>query len=124
VTRILIVEDDPNLRIVIRMVLERAGYEIAEARHGAEALESIAVEMPDLVIADMTMPVMNGVELIDRIHANPPTASLPVILLSGLKVDSAVSRLVSAVVLKPFEPADLLASVERALHAGTGEVVP
>jgi two-component system chemotaxis response regulator CheY len=124
VSRILIVEDDPNLRIVIRMVLERAGYEIAEARHGAEALESIVVEMPDLVIADMTMPVMNGVELIDRIHANPPTASLPVILLSGLKVDSAVSRLVSAVVLKPFEPADLLASIEHALHAGTGELVP
>ena len=74
-SRILIVEDDSNLRVVIRMVLERAGYEVTEARHGAEALESIGVEMPDLVIADMTMPVMTGVELIDRIHANAATAS-------------------------------------------------
>ena len=115
--RVLIVEDDANLRIVIRMVLERAGYEISEARHGVAALESIAEEMPDLVIADMTMPVMGGVELIDRIQSNPATASLPIVLLSGLQVDSAVSRLVDAVVLKPFEPADLIASIDRALHA-------
>ena len=123
-SRILIVEDDSNLRVVIRMVLERAGYEVAEARHGAEALESIGVEMPDLVIADMTMPVMTGVELIDRIHANSATASLPIVLLSGLQVDSAVSQLVNAVVLKPFEPADLVASIDRALQAGSGEPVP
>ena len=123
-SRILIVEDDSNLRVVIRMILERAGYEVAEARHGAEALESIGVEMPDLVIADLTMPVMSGVELIDRIHANAATASLPLVLLSGLQVDSTVSRLVNAVVLKPFEPADLLASINRALHADSGELVP
>lgn len=122
-TRILIVEDDPNLRVVIRMVLERAGYEIAEARHGVDALESIGVQIPDLVVADMTMPVMNGVELIDRIHANPTTASLPIVLLSGMQVEPAVSRLVNAVVLKPFEPADLVAIIDRALHDDSGELV-
>jgi CheY-like chemotaxis protein len=123
-SRILVVEDDPNLRLVIRMVLERAGYEVAEATHGAEALESIGVEMPDLVIADMTMPVMTGVELIDRIRANAATASLPIVALSGLQVDAAVSRLINAVVLKPFEPADLVASIDRALQADSGELVP
>jgi CheY-like chemotaxis protein len=123
-SRLLIVEDDPNLRVVIRMVLERAGYEVAEARHGVDALDSIGVEKPDLVIADMTMPVMNGIELIDRIHANMATASLPIILLSGRQVDSAVSRLVNAVVLKPFEPADLLANIGRALQADSREPVP
>jgi CheY-like chemotaxis protein len=123
-SRILIVEDDSDLRVVIRMVLERAGYEVAEARHGAEALESIGVEMPDLVIADLTMPVMTGVELIDRIHANAATVSLPIVLLSGRQVDSAVSQRVNAVVLKPFEPADLVASIDRALQAGSGKLVP
>ena len=123
-SRILIVEDDSDLRVVIRMVLERAGYKVAEARHGAEALESIGVEMPDLVIADLTMPVMTGVELVDRIHANAATASLPIVLLSGLQVDSAVSRRVNSVVLKPFEPADLVASIDRALQADSGELVP
>jgi CheY-like chemotaxis protein len=123
-SRILIVEDDSNLRVVIRMVLERAGYEVAEARHGAEALESIRVEMPDLVIADLMMPVMNGAELIDRIQANAATAALPIVLVSGLHVDSAISRRVGAVVLKPFEPSDLLASIERALRADRGGLVP
>jgi|SRR5580765_6234950 len=123
-SRILVVEDDSNLRVVIRMVLERAGHEVVEASHGAEALESIGVEMPDLVIADLKMPVMSGVELIDRIQATAATASLPIVLLSGFQVDSAVSRLVNAVVLKPFEPADLLASIDRALRADSGELVP
>jgi CheY-like chemotaxis protein len=123
-SRILIVEDDPNLRLVIRMVLERAGYEVTEARHGGDALESIAATLPDLVIADMTMPVMSGVELVDRIHADTAIAALPIVLLSGLQVEAAVSRLVSAVVLKPFEPADLLNSIDRALRAGRGRLVP
>jgi CheY-like chemotaxis protein len=124
VTRILVVEDDANLRVVIRMVLERAGYEVTEARHGAAALESIGIEPPDLVIADLTMPVMSGAELIDRLHSDPSTASLPIVLLSGMQVDPAVSRRVNAVVLKPFEPADLIASIDGALHADSGELVP
>jgi CheY-like chemotaxis protein len=123
-SRILIVEDDPNLRVVIRMVLERAGYEVAEARHGGDALESIGVEMPDVVIADLMMPVMNGVELIDRIQASAATAALPIVLLSGLHVDPATARRVGAVVLKPFEPSDLLASIERALRADREGLVP
>jgi len=123
-TRILMVEDDANLRVVIRMVLERAGYEVAEARHGADALESIETALPDLVLVDRTMPVMNGIELIDRLRSNPATAPLPIILLSGLHVDSNVSRLVDAVMLKPFEPAHLLASIDRAMHADSGELVP
>ncbi len=122
-TRILVVEDDANLRVVIRMVLERAGYEIDEARHGAAALDSIRIESPDLVIADMTMPVMGGVELIDRIQSNPATASIPIVLLSGRQVDSAVAGLVSAVVLKPFEPADLIASIDRTLREDSGTLV-
>jgi CheY-like chemotaxis protein len=121
--RILIVEDDPNLRVVIRMVLERAGYEVAEARHGVAALELIEKEPPDLVIADMRMPVMDGVELMGRMRSNSGTASLPIVLLSGLQVDDAAWRLANAVVAKPFEPADLLASIARALAAGTSEPI-
>jgi CheY-like chemotaxis protein len=123
VTRILVVEDDPNLRVVIRMVLERAGYEIYEARHGAAALDSIRIESPDLVIADMTMPVMGGVELIDRMRSDPGIASIPIVLLSGRQVDSAVAELVSAVVLKPFEPADLIASIDRTLREDSETLV-
>jgi CheY-like chemotaxis protein len=99
------------------MVLERAGYEIAEAGHGVAALESIGTRRPDLIIADMTMPVMSGVELVDRIRTNPSTVSIPIVLLSGRQVDAAVSLAVNDVVTKPFEPVDLLARIDRALHA-------
>jgi CheY-like chemotaxis protein len=119
VKQILIVEDDADLRVVIRMVLERAGYEVAEARHGVAALEAIGDRLPDLIIADLTMPLMSGTELIDRIRSNPATGSIPIILLSGRQVDSAESRVVSAVVTKPFEPDDLLATIERALQSDT-----
>ena len=122
-TRILVVEDDPNLRVVIRMVLERAGYEVDEAQDGAAALAAIGVEMPDLVIADMTMPVMGGVELIGRMRSEPGIASIPIVLLSGLQVDSTVAVLVSAVVLKPFEPAELIASIDRTLRKNSGKLV-
>ena len=121
--RILIVEDDANLRVVIRMVLERVGYEVTEARHGVAALELIDGGAPDLVIADMRMPVMDGVELMDRIRSKPETATLPIVLLSGLQVDDRAWRLATAVVAKPFEPADLLTSIARALQADTNEAV-
>ena len=121
--RILIVEDDRDLRFVIRMVVERAGYDVAEARHGVAALESIGAEPPDLIIADLTMPVMSGVELIDQIRSNPATASIPIVLLSGRQVDSVTSERVDAVVMKPFEPEDLLARINRTLDADRGELV-
>jgi CheY-like chemotaxis protein len=123
VKRILIVEDDRDLRFVIRMVVERAGYDVSEARHGVAALESIGAEPPDLVIADLTMPVMSGVELIDQIRSNPATASIPIVLLSGGQVDAATADRVEAVVMKPFEPDDLLARIDRTLCADRGELV-
>src|SRR5260370_41090198 len=102
------------------MVVEQAGSEISEARHGIAALELIENETPDVVVADMRMPLMNGVELVGRLRAKTTTASIPIVLLSGLLPDPEVSRLVDAVVAKPFEPAHLLASVRGSLNAADG----
>jgi CheY-like chemotaxis protein len=113
VTRILVVEDDPSLRVVIRMVLERAGYEIAEAPHGAAALEQVSETAPDLVLADLKMPVMGGLELIRRLRADPGTASMPVVLLTGLAGAGEANQAANAVLGKPFEPVDLVAVVDR-----------
>jgi len=114
------VEDDQSLRVVIRMVLEKARYEVLEARHGAAALELMENEMPDVVVADLRMPIMSGVELIGRLRASPETASVPVVLLTGLLPDREVTRLANAVVAKPFEPADLLAAIRRSLNSEEG----
>jgi CheY-like chemotaxis protein len=112
---VLIVEDDNSLRVVIRMVLEQAGYEVSEARHGGAALESLESSVPDVIVADLRMPIMDGSELIGRLRSDPSTAAIPVVLLSGLQVDPAVRSLAAAVLAKPFEPADLLAAISRCL---------
>ena len=103
------------------MILENAGYEVSEARNGRVALESIQVEMPDVILADMRMPIMNGVELVDHLRSDPTTASIPVVLMSGLLTDSDGSRVADAIVAKPFEPADLLGAIARLLDAGAPE---
>jgi CheY-like chemotaxis protein len=113
--RILVVEDDPSLRVVIRMVLERGGYEVDEAAHGRAALDRVAASRPDMVLADMKMPIMGGLELIDRLRSSPASAQIPVVLLSG--VGFSEGHPASAVVTKPFEPADLLATISSVLRA-------
>ena len=109
--RILIVEDDPSLRVVIRMVLERAGYEIGEAANGLAALEEIAAAAPDLVIADLTMPRMGGTELIEAIRSKPEMAAIPVVLMTGHVMGVDAKGSADAVVTKPFEPEDLIRTV-------------
>ena len=99
------------------MVLERGGYEIEEAPHGAAALGMIVARRPDVVVADLKMPVMDGLELISRIRDDAATADVPVILLSGASELGEATHQASAVLAKPFDPADLLATVQS-LAAG------
>jgi CheY-like chemotaxis protein len=114
---VLVVEDDQSLRVVIRMILENAGYAVSEARNGRAALESIEGGRPDVILADMRMPIMNGVELVHHLRADATTASIPVVLMSGLLTDSDGSSAADAIVAKPFEPADLLGAITRLLGA-------
>jgi CheY-like chemotaxis protein len=112
---VLVVDDDRSLRVVIRMVLEREGYDVLEAGHGGAALELMDGGRPNLIIADLKMPVMDGAELMGRLRSKPTTASIPIVLLSGLVPDPEVSSLADAVLIKPFEPADLLAAIRGSL---------
>lgn len=108
-SRILIVDDEPNMRFLVRVTLERAGHVVLEAHHGAAALELVGEAPPDLVITDLMMPVMGGRALIDRLRSNPATASIPIIVLSAngsLQVGDADRAL-----NKPFDLDELLANV-------------
>lgn len=111
------VDDDPTLRLVIRMVLERGGYEIDEAPHGKAALELMTSATPDAVVADLRMPVMGGLELIRRMRGEAATERVPVVVLTGVADIGDVSDLAGAVLVKPFEPADLLSTLDRLLSA-------
>lgn len=112
--KILVVEDDPSLRVVIRMVLEQAGHEMSEAPHGRAALDQLNGDLPDLILVDSKMPILNGAELIEQLRANPAYASIPIVLLTGF---SETNPHVDAIVAKPFDKTHLVNVVGRLLRA-------
>ena len=119
-SRILVVEDDPSLRTVIRMVLERAEFQVEEAPHGHAALEQIGASGPDLVLVDLNMPRMGGLELLERLRSNSTTASVPVVLLSGRHDAAAAAQGADGLVTKPFEPADLVRTIRGVIESRAG----
>ena len=80
---ILIVEDEQPVREHIAELVREAGHQALRAVHGREALEVIATERPDLVLADVMLPILGGLELCRRLKADPATAAIPVILMSA-----------------------------------------
>ncbi len=111
--KILIVEDDRHIVALVRYIMEREGYEVAAARDGVEGLEMAREFLPDLVILDLNMPRMDGVEMCRRLKAEQNPL---VIFLTVHTERSAVSRGYRAgaddYMVKPFELDDLLARVK------------
>ena len=103
--RILVVEDEPDMRFVIRHYLEKAGHEVFEAGNGGAALEAVRELAPDLIVTDIMMPVMSGLELIGHLRSNRVTAAIPILVVSG---DSELARAADAALAKPFQPEDLV----------------
>lgn len=115
--RVLIVDDDPTLREMIRVTLEMSGYEVVEAGHGAAALELLSgqASLPDVIVTDLMMPVMDGLELIRRLRADSRTAPVPILVISANADPEASLRGASrpdAVMRKPFLPKALAALVK------------
>ena len=120
---IVVAEDDEDIRRIMVRVLQRADHTVVETADGAAALRAVLDHGPDLVVSDIDMPVMTGVELAQAIRADPVTKDLPVLLVSGSLVrgDTRPNEAqATAVLLKPFRPQELVASVERTLTAGDG----
>lgn len=111
-SRILVVDDEPDLRFVLRRVFERAGHEVMEAGHGEAALESVRASPPDLVVTDMMMPVMNGADLIGRLRGDTATAKIPILAATG---DPRLAIGADAVLTKPYQTAQLLAAANALL---------
>jgi CheY-like chemotaxis protein len=89
-TLVLVVDDnEDNVQIMSRILLGR-GFEVRTARDGKSALRSLEQQLPDVVLLDIMMPEMDGIEVLDRIRANPQSASLPVILVTGKGQDEDV----------------------------------
>ena len=124
---VLVVDDDPGTRSLLRLLLEIDGHAVVEAAHGEEALNLIVSgALPDVVVTDLTMPVLNGLELIERLHAEPTTAAIPIVVVSG-NAQAALalksSGAVTAVVRKPFI-ASAFAKCIRAIAGGPMTTAP
>jgi CheY-like chemotaxis protein len=90
--RILLVEDAPFLRYAFGRLLRMHGFEVKEANDGREALACVPKFRPQLVVTDLIMPGMDGIELIRRLRADPETAGLPVVAITGDASDQAADR--------------------------------
>jgi CheY-like chemotaxis protein len=106
--RILVVDDEPDLRYILRRVFERAGHEVTDAGNGATAWEAVHRSPPDLVVTDMMMPVMSGADLIRRLRGDPVTAQIPILAVTG---DAHLADGADAVLTKPWTSQRLLAAV-------------
>ncbi|MDD2703220.1 MAG: response regulator [Candidatus Omnitrophica bacterium] len=118
--KILVVDDDPDIRDVLRLTLEGENYEVTEASNGEEALKAIASKSPDLVLVDYQMPLMNGLEVCHTVKKDILLRHLPVIMVTGKgEVNDKVDGLDAGAddyVVKPFEPKELLARIRMVLR--------
>ena len=103
---VLVVDDDMETRSLLRLILETEGYAVVEASHGEEALGFIGPNsLPDIIVTDLVMPVLNGVELIERLRSEPRTATIPIVVVSASSdAEQALqtSGRIEAIVRKPL----------------------
>ena len=116
---ILVVEDQPDSRQIIRDMLAGTDYEITEAENGEEALTVIAKQRPDLILMDIQLPIMDGYTATNQIKANPALRSIPIIAVTSYALASEEEKARAAgcddYVTKPFSPRQLLAKIRQYL---------
>lgn len=117
---ILVVEDIPNVLELLEVTLRFQGYEVISARNGQEALEILESESPALIITDILMPKLDGFALVQELHSNPKTMSIPVIFLSATYVTPedrqfAMSLGASRFIEKPIDTEDFLLTIAELL---------
>jgi pilus assembly protein CpaE len=125
--KILIVDDEPQVRKLLETFLDRSGFVVRVANDGLEALTLLREEIPDLVITDVTMPNLNGLELTHRLRASHRTSRIPILMLSALKQESDVlagyAQGADDYIGKPIELTILRAKVDQLLRRSSGTAV-
>ncbi len=117
--RILLVDDESHILRLTELSIRKGNYEIISARNGYEAIECVARDKPDLVIMDVQMPGMDGLQALQVLKSDPATANIPVIILTArghqLTRQEAEGIGASAFLTKPFSPTQLFAETQRIL---------
>lgn len=117
--KILVAEDERDIRELIAFTLRFAGFEVELASNGAEAVEKASVAVPDLILMDVRMPRMTGYQACEALKKNPATHDVPVVFLSAKGQESEIQEGLEVgameYILKPFAPDELTAQVHRIL---------
>jgi two-component system alkaline phosphatase synthesis response regulator PhoP len=118
--RVLVVDDEIQIVHVVAIKLRNNGYEVISADNGAEAYDLALKEEPDIIVTDFQMPIMSGMELIEKLRENDTTKEIPVIMLTARSFAVAQEeqdRLqISGCLSKPFSPKELLSHIEDILY--------
>lgn len=121
---VLLAEDDPDIQMVARLSLKRAGFNVRVVGNGREALDAIRDEKPDVVLLDWMMPELDGPETCRQLKSNPATSAIPVIFLTAKSQESEIQRGLSlgaaGYVTKPFDALTLGQQV-KTIVAAIGE---
>ena len=121
--KILAVDDERHIVRLVEINLQKAGYEVVTASNGREALEMVAQEKPDLVVMDVMMPEMDGLEALEKMKADPEMSQIPVIMLTAKAQDADVfsgwQKGADLYLTKPFNPSELLNFVKRIFSSQT-----
>jgi CheY-like chemotaxis protein len=119
---VLLVDDNEDCRIIYGSTLRHAGYSVRIAEDGSQGMEQVRERVPGLILLDIGMPVMNGMEVLQALKADPRTASVPVLAVSARVARDQHEAVLRAgfteVLLKPITPGDLLEAVKRHLPLG------
>ncbi len=118
--KIVVAEDDRHISRVITLWLERGGHQVILAENGKKALELIRSEAPDLLITDVNMPLMDGLDLLEAVRAENLLAHQAIVLTSRcdqMEIEAHASRLGAVVHPKPFSPMHLTEAVQTALES-------
>lgn len=118
--RVMVVEDEPENRLFIGLMLRTEGFDVLEAEDGPTAIEMLAQgPSPELILLDVMMPGLNGWQVFSKLREDPRWAHIPVVMLTALAqradVERAVQLGVDGYLTKPFEPADLIHKIEETL---------
>ncbi len=118
--KVLVVDDEIHIVHVAAIKLRNNGYEVVTATDGAEAFELACSEKPDIIVTDFQMPVMTGLELVEKIRQNEETKDIPVILLTArsfaVSQEQQEDLRISGCISKPFSPRELLENIEDILY--------
>lgn len=123
--KVLVADDEAHIVHVVSLKLRNAGYDVATAQDGDEALELALADPPHLIITDLQMPYMSGVELATALRDKPDTADIPVIMLTArgyaLSQDDLAKTNIKTVMSKPFSPRQVLERANELLSSTEAE---